>query len=256
MGLRFVLLWAATAAVAGVLDFIGRDVGITSQTMLTEDQAARVLEDAREGHADSLHFSALLHLYGKGGVKQNSYKALDIFKAAAAKGHAASQVALGVMLRHGHGTTRDDKAAFAWFAAAARQGHVEGMWLLGVMHVEGLGTTAPDYGEARKWLRLSAQTAKSPDAMHWLGVMEEYGLGSVEANLTAAVEWYTKSHRAGHVTSAFHLGLMHAYGRGVNQDHARGMLLFQDAVAKGHAGAMYYLGVMALCVHPAVGLRC
>ncbi|KAJ8606143.1 hypothetical protein CTAYLR_010727 [Chrysophaeum taylorii] len=233
------------------VDIIGREFGLSRATQdVDERQARKVMIEAQQGlSTDALHFSGLLSLYGKGGAKQDLARAAEkrVFRAAAERGHASAQTALGVLLRHGLGISRDDYAAFAWFAAAAKANHVEGMWLLGIMYLEGRAT-AVDHTLARHWLERAA-SRDALDAMHWLGVMDEYGLGLAAANYTAAATWYRRAATRGHVSAAYHLGLMHAYGRGCNQDFSRALVLFQQAAAKGSAGAMYYIGLVHLYGH-------
>lgn len=76
--------------------------------------------------------------------------------------------------------------------------------------------------------------------------MDEYGLCAPSANFTSAAYWYKRASDGGHAAAAYNLGLMHAYGRGFNQDFQRALVLFQLAAGRGHAGAMYYIGVMHL----------
>lgn len=133
------------------------------------------------------------------------------------------------------------------------------MWLLGVVYMEGIATAA-NHTQARYWLE-SAVARSSPgrhehlrcstmsmlaDAMHWLGVMDEYGLGIGEPNFTSAASWYKQSALEGNSDAAFNLGLMHAYGRGCNQDFQRALGFFHQAATKIHAGAMFYIGIMHL----------
>ena len=163
-------------------------------------------------------------------------------------GHGGAMVALGTLLRHGHGVSRDEKAAFAWFSEAARRDHVEAMWMVGVAHLEGFAAeAADDHGAARRWLTKAAAFG-SADAFHWLGVMAEYGLGldGAKPDFKEALESYKVAASKGHDAAAFHLGLLYAYGRGCNQDLPRAVLIFQDGARNKHAGSMYYLGQMTL----------
>uniref|UniRef100_A0A7S3JQN7 Uncharacterized protein n=1 Tax=Aureoumbra lagunensis TaxID=44058 RepID=A0A7S3JQN7_9STRA len=262
-----VLVLLQTLCLVGARDVIGREYGLTRETSGVEESHARTIlnEAETEENIDILHFAALLYLYGKGGVSQNSAQAVKLFRKAAERGHVPSQVALGVLLRHGNGVARDDYAAYAWLSRAAREGHTDGavrktdfcilifldfpdafltQWLLGVMYLEGFGDNTIDYEQARKWLEFSAR-ARSPDAMHWLGVMEEYGLGR-DTNYSSAARWYKKATDLGQSTAPFHLGLMHAYGRGTNQDFQRAAILFNQAASLGNAGAMFYIATMHL----------
>jgi len=229
----------------GYSDAIGREVGMSASQRVPDSDGARILRDAEDGRPEHLYFAALLYLYGKGGAEASPARAAERFRRAAERGHAGSMVALGVLLRHGHGVRRDDESARAWFAHAARSGHVEGRWMLGVAELE---APEPDYDEARRLLTGAARDG-SADAFHWLGVMAEYGLGLPEPDYAEAVSSYKVAGSKGHDGSTFHLGLAYAYGRGANQDYARALLLFQDGAKAGHAGSMYYVGLIALHGH-------
>ena len=56
------LLATATTAKAGLIDAIGRDVGLTRSQNVDEAHGARMLQDANDGRPDNLYFAALLHL--------------------------------------------------------------------------------------------------------------------------------------------------------------------------------------------------
>ncbi|CAN0365395.1 unnamed protein product, partial [Ectocarpus sp. 13 AM-2016] len=79
---------------------------------------------------DSLYFLGLLKLYGIS-VAPDADKALEYMRKAAELRHHEAMAALGVMLLHGRGGSRDFGAAAAWFRLTAMEGHVEAMWLLG-----------------------------------------------------------------------------------------------------------------------------
>ena len=79
--------------------------------------------------------------------------------------------------------------------------------------------------------------------------MAEYGLGLEAPDLGEAVASYKVAGSKGHAAGRFHLGLAYAYGRGLNQDWPRALLVFQDGARDGHAGSMYYVGLMALYGH-------
>ena len=59
--------------------------------------------------------------------------------------------------------------------------------------------------------------------------MYEYGHGVDEADLQEAIKWYRQSVEKGngYAPALYNLGLMQAYGRGLNQDFSRALLLFQ-----------------------------
>ena len=137
MMLLALLIATATTAKAGLIDAIGRDVGLTRSQEVDEAHGARMLQDANDGRPDNLYFAALLHLYGKGGVSESPKQALAHFRRAAEQGHAGAMVALGTLTRAGHGIAKDEKSALAWFREAARRNHADGMWLLGQSLLQG-----------------------------------------------------------------------------------------------------------------------
>ena len=148
----------------GLIDAIGRDVGLTRSQEVDEAHGARMLQERRA--ARQLYFAALLHLYGKGGVSESPKQALAHFRRAAEQGHAGAMVALGTLTRAGHGIAKDEKSALAWFREAARRNHADGMWLLGQSLLQGSGCEV-DFDGAKKWLTEAAQQ-ESYDALHWL----------------------------------------------------------------------------------------
>jgi len=251
-----VLLFAVSVARSG--EVIGREFDFDGLSDVDEREALMMVNGAEGGATDALYYGGLLALYGKGGVAQSSARAVAYFRQAAEQGHAASQTALGRLLRHGVGVKRDDDASFAWLSRAARAGHPDASWLLGVAYFE-----RNDTATAKEWLLLStggrggglrdddatSSAEVSPDAAHWLGVVAEY-----EGDFPEARRWYEKASARGHTEATFHLGLLRAYGRGCDQDLTRAAILFQKAASeKQHAGATFYLALMHLYGHG--GLR-
>ena len=239
------LIATATTVKGGLIDAIGRDVGLTRSQEVDEAHGARMLQDANDGRPDNLYFAALLHLYGKGGVTESPKQALAHFRRAAEQGHAGAMVALGTLTRAGHGIAKDEKSALAWFREAARRNHADGMWLLGQSLLQGSGC-AVDFDGAKKWLTEAAQQ-ESYDALHWLGVMHEYGLG-LDRDTRKARALYETAANNGHAMAEYHLALMHAYGDrpGTPQDLPRALTLFQKGAARNHGGSCFNLGRMTM----------
>jgi len=109
------------------LSVIGRDVGVSASLEVDEARGRAMLREADALNVDGLYYAGLLHLYGKGGLKASPVRALESFRKGAERGHAASQTALGTLLRHGVGATRDDFASFAWLSRAAESRHLDAM---------------------------------------------------------------------------------------------------------------------------------
>jgi hypothetical protein len=123
-------------------------------------------------------------------------------RVAAAKGVAAAQTRLGLLLMTGLGVPdQDSKGAFSEFLKAAKQGNVEAMYLVGVAYVTGYGVEG-SHDEALKWARLGAQKGHA-GAQYLLGTMYLHGWG-VTSDLPAATGWLLKAGAQGNA-QAFEL---------------------------------------------------
>ena len=110
-----------------------------------------------------------------------------------------------------------------------------------------------------------------PEALHLLGIMYEYRLIGMDAfilngikkdasqlkslflqdksNYALAKELYSRATELDYVESMYHyhLGLMDAYGRGVQRNSAKAVDLFRRAALEHHhAASMRYLGILSL----------
>jgi TPR repeat protein len=95
------------------------------------------------------------YLWGQFGRAVDYKRALAIFRICAEEGNANAQVNLGVLLREGQGTNKDETAAIEWFRKAAVRGNAKAQSLLG--HT--LGIEHADNArrlEALKWVMLAA----------------------------------------------------------------------------------------------------
>ena len=82
-------------------------------------------------------------------------------------------------------------------------------------------------------------------AMTLIAELYQQGLG-VEPSVSEAVHWFALAADAGDPQGEFELGLMHMKGEGMKADRAGAKDMFLKAAAQDHAGAQFYLGVMAL----------
>lgn len=95
-----------------------------------------------------------------------------------------------------------------------------------------------DYATALKEWRPLAERGHA-DAQFYMGVLYEYGRG-VKKDIVKAVQWYRKAAGNGHDNAKFQLGLI-ALNRG---DFASARKEWRPLVRKGHARALFYMGVM------------
>ncbi|MDT8385120.1 MAG: tetratricopeptide repeat protein [Gammaproteobacteria bacterium] len=115
--------------------------------------------------------------------------------AAAEKGDAQSQYAVGEMYEKGKGAVRDSEKAFEWYAKAAEQDDEKAAFKLGYAYLEGDGIKK-NYELARKWLQKSANK-KYVRAEYYLGVLYEKGRG-VEQDYDEAIKWYKQALAGGY----------------------------------------------------------
>ena len=103
------------------------------------------------------------HAYRQGtGVPVDDRKAVELFSAAAERGHAAAQYYLGLMYAEGRGVPAELDVAVHWFEQAARQNLVEGQFYLCLSYALGRGVSR-DRVTAYAWCR-TAEKRGSQDA--------------------------------------------------------------------------------------------
>jgi len=103
------------------------------------------------------------HAYRQGtGVPVDDRKAVELFSAAAERGHAAAQYYLGLMYAEGRGVPEELEVAVHWFEQAARQNLVEGQFYLCLSYALGRGVSR-DRVTAYAWCR-TAEKRGSQDA--------------------------------------------------------------------------------------------
>ena len=82
-------------------------------------------------------------------------------------------------------------------------------------------------------------------AMTLIGELFRDGLG-FRQDQAEAVRWYQLASNRGDRQATFALARAYLEGRGVKQDEGKARALFEEAAAKGHGGALYNLGIMAI----------
>lgn len=125
-------------------------------------------------------------LHGQGTTADHQ-RAAEWIRRAADKGQPLAQYWLGNLLEHGDGLHADAAAAIRWYEAAAVHGNRKAMHALGVAYAEGIGTRKDD-SEAARWFTQAAQLGLVNSQFN-LGVLYERGLG-VRQSLVDAYRWY------------------------------------------------------------------
>jgi TPR repeat protein len=132
------------------------EAGFWLGTMHLDDRARAaewLLMAAERGHAWSQLLLGLLLDDGSG--PRGSGNAVEWLTKAAEQGLADAQETLGTAYFEGKLVSKDFAAAIGWWRKAADQGLDGSQYSLGVMYLNGWGCEK-DVAEARKWLRLAA----------------------------------------------------------------------------------------------------
>lgn len=172
---------------------------------------------------------------------QDYKKALAILEPLAAVGNPQAQKILGVMHEHGHGVEANATEAMKWYLLAAKQGDPEVQHQVGANYFHGRGVEA-DQQKAATWWGRAADSGQA-DAQFDLALLYFRGGAKVAKDSAKAVGLFQLAAEQGHGQAQYSLGVMHAAGRGVEQDYDAALLWFKRAAAQGVAKAQFNLGV-------------
>ncbi len=153
---------AALVLGIGALQDEGPDSRSAEQVTAVPPDAGSASPRSAEA-SDTDRLFRLGHAYRQGtGVPVDDRKAVELFSAAAERGHAAAQYYLGLMYAEGRGVPEGLEVAVHWFEQAARQNLVEGQFYLCLSYALGRGVSR-DRVTAYAWCR-TAEKRGSQDA--------------------------------------------------------------------------------------------
>jgi len=196
---------------------------------------------AAHGNADAEFKLGMMHCKGQG-VIMDYVKAAELFKIAAAKGHASAQCRLGNIYYDGDWLQREweppfekdvGKAVELWELAAA-QGHTGAQACLGMMYFEGNGVPKDNEKAVELWQLATAQGHAV--AQSSLGAMYYNGNG-VSKDVEKAFELYELASAQDHAGAQLSLGMMYYKGNGVLKDVRKAIEMFKRAAAQGNEEA-------------------
>jgi TPR repeat protein len=100
------------------------------------------------------------------GVPGDDNKAFDLFRQAAAQGHAGAQYYLGLTYAQGRGTAADEAQAAQWLERAARRNVVDAQYLVCLSYALGRGVER-DPVAAHAWCEIASRRGsdKAPEAL-------------------------------------------------------------------------------------------
>ena len=231
-----------------------------------EESAKVARVEAERGDPGAQVAVGLMYLTGRS-VEPDAHVAVEWLRKAANQDDPAAQYNLGIVYDTGfHGMLPQDPVeALMWFRRAASQGHDGAQYNLGVAYAEAKGVPQDHVG-AIKWWRKAAE-AGNARAQYNLGVSYSKGEGVARDDGQAVIWWQraalppgpsSGSERAwlsheegearrgagdlgrgdhGYAEAQYHLGRMHALGRGVARDRRRAAEWFRRAAAQGHVDA-------------------
>ena len=117
-------------------------------------EVAKLTPLAEGGDREAQYQLANMYMDGKG-VKQDFYKAIQLYELAADQGLVKAQHYLGVIYDKGRGTKRDDIKARKWYRLAAEAGSAASQYNYAVFLLQGRGGPQ-DVKAGIEWLKKSA----------------------------------------------------------------------------------------------------
>lgn len=213
-------------------------------------------------------------------------------KASAVSGNVSAQMQLAEWYFNGtNGRPVDKEKALQYWALAAKQGNVEAIGRMAECYHHGWGT-APDSltavklykvslkdGNADLWNRLDKQAKEQKDLLSTYLLIEccQEGIGTTRSAAKAneyqkiaakagrvdsqyavalyclnasesaeALTWFERAAESGHAGALYYSGLLYFRGQGTTQNKQKGIGYFQRAVEKNFAAAQYQMGRILL----------
>ena len=203
---------------------------------------------AEAGNANAMMSLGVCYDFGLGGLTEDGAKAVEWWKKAAEAGDAAAMSVLASCYEYGLETLKEDKAkAVEWYKKAAEAGDATVMCNLGSAYAGGRWGLTKDDVQAVVWWRKAAE-AGDATAMCNLGYAYGCGRGGLKKDDAKAVEWYQKAAEAGGARAMYNLGSAYADGReGLKKDDVQAVVWWRKAAEAGNATAMCNLGYAYGC---------
>ena len=202
-----------------------------------------IVAAANRGEAAAQNALGVKYASGEDGLPRDDTKAVEWYRKAAQQGFAKAQANLGDMYLSGRGgLDKDYTQALSWYLKAAQQDFPDAQYRLGYMYEKGFGTDK-DVQRAVKLYRAAA-SAGYPDAENLLGILFATAGDGVPQDDDEAVVWYRKAADQGFAKAQKNLGDMYFFGRGVDKDYQQAMAWYNKAADQQFADAQYRLGFM------------
>lgn len=188
-------------------------------------------------NAEALYQKGCAYYSGENGEVDYG-KALECFRQAAARGHAAAQTCVGEIYLQGRGVAIDAAVARKWFEKAARQGNAEALLQLGRIYDRGLGVRT-DRDQALDCYRSAADKGSPEGQFLTAGYYLDY---EQYRDLSRGMQYLTRAVEQGYAKAILRLGTEYYYGDNVPADYGKALRYLQQAAELGEPDAAYYAG--------------
>lgn len=183
---------------------------------------------AEKGHPEALFEMGIAYAEGTL-VAKNDKRAAESYYQAAKQGHVDAAVGLAVLYLQGKGVPHDLKKGVSLLEEAANKGNASAQYNLALLYETGEGIQQ-NTEKFSKYMHLAAKNG-SPEAQH------RVGLFYFDDDPKQAVQYLMLAANQGHPNAQFLLAIAYEEGRGVEQNPAEALKLYQKAAKNGHAQA-------------------
>ena len=205
-------LKSAMLALAGAM-LLGNTSSAEIEALLAEGRDAEafalVEKGANTGSIEMLTNLAWLYDEGRG-TAQDRARAGELYREAAASGHAFAQWRLGTLIDTGE-VPGDPVEAVSLFKQAVYRGNTNAMTSLAVMYAAGRGVEQ-DFDQTRMYYEMAARQGNA-HAIQGLGVLYANGEG-VEQDMVEALAYWLIATQMGNETAA---GFLNSYSEGISR---------------------------------------
>ncbi|KAK4784904.1 hypothetical protein SAY86_001593 [Trapa natans] len=172
--------------------------------------------------------------HGRGGVRQNTAKALDSFLKGAACGSSLAMVDAGLI----YWEMGEKDKAIELYRRAAALGNPAGQCNLGISYLQ---AEPPQHEEAVHWLDLASKAGHTR-AQYQLALCLHQGSG-VDRNLSKAAKWYLKAAEGGYTRAMYNVALCYSFGEGFAHNQRQSRNWMKRAADHGHSKAQFEHGL-------------
>jgi uncharacterized protein len=197
---------------------------------------------AEKGNADAQNALGLAYFSGLRG-EENTPAAVSWFEKAAQQKHPAAMYNLGVLAYNGEVASTNKAKGVELIKEAAGAGNPDAQYMIGTMYQSGAITGARDFNQAYTYVSSAAHQG-FPEAQNRLGYFYSNGLGVIK-NDNIAHEWYLKAANAGLAKAQHNVGENYFFGVGVKKNEDIAISWYKKAAKSGFGDSKMKLASLA-----------